>query len=103
MKKCKNCKLIYSSPQPVPFDIQDHYGVPPESYWRPEYFIPDPAYFSEQIRIQSFDLQDHGTAAIQFGQSAAVHTVHYLREGDLWLSYMQASLQRKTPLQEQRS
>jgi len=49
--------------------------------------------FTEQIRIQSFDLQDHGTAAIQFGQSAAVHTVHYLREGDLWLSYMQAFLQ----------
>lgn len=49
--------------------------------------------FAEQIRIQSFDLQDHGTAAIQFGQSTAVHTVHYLREGDLWLSYMQAFLQ----------
>jgi phosphopantetheinyl transferase len=49
--------------------------------------------FSEQIRIQSFALQDHGTAAIQFGQSTAVHTVHYFREGDLWLSYMQAFLQ----------
>ena len=49
--------------------------------------------FIEQIRIQSFDLQDYGAAAIQFGQSAAVHTVHYLREGDLWLSYMQAFLQ----------
>ena len=49
--------------------------------------------FSEQIRIQSFDVQDHGTAAIQCGQSAAVHTVHYLREGDLWLSSMRAFLQ----------
>jgi phosphopantetheinyl transferase len=49
--------------------------------------------FAEQIRIQSFALQDHGTAAIQFGQSSAVHTVHYFREGDLWLSYMQAFLQ----------
>jgi phosphopantetheinyl transferase len=49
--------------------------------------------FAEQIRIQSFALQDHGTAAIQFGQSTAVHTVHYFREGDLWLSYMQAFLQ----------
>jgi ubiquinone/menaquinone biosynthesis C-methylase UbiE len=50
IKKCTNCKLLYSSPQPVPFDIQDHYGIPPESYWKPEYFIPDPAYFSEQIK-----------------------------------------------------
>jgi phosphopantetheinyl transferase len=49
--------------------------------------------FAEKIRIQSFALQDHGTAAIQFGQSSAVHTVHYFREGDLWLSYMQAFLQ----------
>jgi ubiquinone/menaquinone biosynthesis C-methylase UbiE len=51
IKKCKNCKLIYSSPQPVPFDIQAHYGIPPENYWRPEYFIPDTLYFSEQIKV----------------------------------------------------
>jgi len=49
--------------------------------------------FSEEIRIQSFSLQDQGTAAIQFGQSTAVHSVNYLREGDLLLSYMQAFLQ----------
>jgi len=49
--------------------------------------------FAEQIRIQSFALQDHGKAAIQFGQSSAVHTVHYFREGDLWLSYMQSFIQ----------
>jgi phosphopantetheinyl transferase len=49
--------------------------------------------FAEQIRIQSFALQDLGTAAIQFGQSTGVYPVHYLREGDLWLSYMQAFLQ----------
>ena len=50
IKKCTNCKLIYSSPQPVPFDIQDHYGIPPENYWKPEYFLPDPGYFSDQIK-----------------------------------------------------
>ncbi|MCE2848189.1 MAG: 4'-phosphopantetheinyl transferase family protein [bacterium] len=49
--------------------------------------------FSEQIKIQSFSLHHQGTAAIQFGQSDALHTVHYFREGDLWLSYMQAFLQ----------
>jgi 2-polyprenyl-3-methyl-5-hydroxy-6-metoxy-1,4-benzoquinol methylase len=50
VKKCTNCKLLYSSPQPVPFDIQDHYGIPPENYWKPGYFVPDPGYFSEQIK-----------------------------------------------------
>jgi len=47
--KCRNCSLIFSNPQPVPFDIQDHYGVPPEDYWRPEYFEIDKKYFGHQI------------------------------------------------------
>lgn len=49
VRKCKKCQLIYSSPQPIPFDIQDHYGVPPESYWIPEYFVWTPVYFSAEI------------------------------------------------------
>ena len=47
--KCKNCRLIFSNPQPVPYDIQDHYGIPPEDYWRPEYFNTDKNYFAHQI------------------------------------------------------
>jgi len=47
--KCTNCNLIFSNPQPVPFDIQDHYGVPPEDYWKPEYFNVDQDYFGHQI------------------------------------------------------
>jgi phosphopantetheine--protein transferase-like protein len=49
--------------------------------------------FSEHIRIQSFTPQHQGVALVQFGESTAVHTVYYLREGDLWLSYLQAFLQ----------
>lgn len=51
VKKCSNCGLIYSSPQPVPFSIQDHYGTPPEDYWRPGYFQLSPDYFSRQINV----------------------------------------------------
>lgn len=47
--KCTNCDLIYSNPQPIPFDLQDHYGVPPEDYWKPEYFIIDKNYFKNEI------------------------------------------------------
>jgi 2-polyprenyl-3-methyl-5-hydroxy-6-metoxy-1,4-benzoquinol methylase len=50
VKKCTNCELIYSSPQPIPFDIQDHYGMPPEDYWRPEEFIWHPDNFGRQIK-----------------------------------------------------
>jgi len=49
--KCKNCALIYAQPMPIPFDIQDHYGTPPESYWRDSYFEWQPDYFSSQIKV----------------------------------------------------
>jgi len=47
--KCSDCGLIYSNPQPVPFDLQDHYGVPPEEYWKKDYFIIDPNYFQTEL------------------------------------------------------
>lgn len=36
--KCGNCDLIFANPMPVPESLSDHYGVPPEQYWKPEYF-----------------------------------------------------------------
>ena len=48
--KCSNCDLIYSNPQPIPENLQDHYGIPPEDYWKPKYFNIDPTYFSVQIQ-----------------------------------------------------
>lgn len=49
IQKCSRCGLIYANPQPVPFDLQDHYGVPPEDYWKPEYFQYDAHYFSQEL------------------------------------------------------
>ena len=50
VRQCRKCRLIYSSPQPIPFDIQDHYNVPPETYWQnAEYFEVNPSYFINQI------------------------------------------------------
>ncbi len=50
VSRCNKCGLIYSNPQPTPFDIQDHYGIPPEEYWKPEYFKLDSNNFSEEIK-----------------------------------------------------
>lgn len=47
--KCNNCRLIYSNPQPVPFDLQDHYGIPPEEYWKNEKFVINNNYFKGEI------------------------------------------------------
>ena len=30
IQQCKNCNLIYSNPLPIPENLQDHYGTPPE-------------------------------------------------------------------------
>ncbi|MEO7924524.1 MAG: class I SAM-dependent methyltransferase, partial [Chitinophagaceae bacterium] len=49
--RCRNCSLIYAQPMPVPFDIQDHYGTPPEEYWLESYFTElDPNYFAPEIK-----------------------------------------------------
>ncbi|HEY6502872.1 MAG TPA: class I SAM-dependent methyltransferase [Chitinophagaceae bacterium] len=47
--KCKKCGLIFPDPMPVPNDIQDHYGIPPESYWKDEYFTWNEGYFEGEI------------------------------------------------------
>lgn len=49
--KCSNCSLIFSSPIPIPSDINNHYGVPPESYWKDDYFKIDETYFNAEIAI----------------------------------------------------
>ncbi len=51
VRKCCKCGLIYSNPMPIPFDIQDHYGTPPEDYWRASYFEWKETYFSRQIKF----------------------------------------------------
>ncbi len=66
--KCKNCGLIFSNPQPVPFDLQDHYGVPPENYWKPEYFTIDKNYIAGQIeRTKSLSQFQQGMKALDIG------------------------------------
>jgi ubiquinone/menaquinone biosynthesis C-methylase UbiE len=47
--KCTECGLIYANPQPVPVNIQDHYGTPPENYWTSDYFEIDKNYFKNEI------------------------------------------------------
>lgn len=48
--KCNECGLIYSNPLPIPFDIQDHYGIPPENYWVESYFNVSDNYFKNEIK-----------------------------------------------------
>jgi ubiquinone/menaquinone biosynthesis C-methylase UbiE len=43
--------------------IQDHYGIPPESYWKPQYFEHDPYYFLKEI--ETFKRLSHTSSNIK--------------------------------------
>lgn len=49
VKRCRACDLVFADPQPVPDDISDHYGLPPEDYWTSTDFTWSPDYFSAEI------------------------------------------------------
>jgi len=49
VSKCSRCDLVYANPQPIPLNIQAHYGVSPESYWAENYFTAGDQYFQYEI------------------------------------------------------
>ena len=49
VKQCVDCGLIFADPQPVPEDLSEHYGLPPEEYWHDADFQWSPEYFSAEI------------------------------------------------------
>ena len=57
--KCNVCGLIYSNPQPIPFNIQNHYGIPPEDYWKNKDFTINDHYFKEEIEIIKSTTSDY--------------------------------------------
>lgn len=66
--KCTKCGLIYSNPQPVPVNIQDHYGTPPESYWKSDYFKFDENYFKNEIeRLNKLIFIQKGMNSLDIG------------------------------------
>ena len=68
IKRCKQCNLIYCDPLPKPHSIEQHYGTPPEKYWRSSYFERDPEYFSVPIQEAKrlLDFQE-GMRALDIG------------------------------------
>ena len=68
VQQCTSCDLIFSNPQPIPEDLQDHYGKPPESYWAESYFTLDPLYFSSVIDwVKTINPIENGMKALDIG------------------------------------
>ena len=60
IQQCRKCELIYPNPFPIPENIQDHYGTPPEDYWIESYFNWTEDYFSFQINEALELIPHHG-------------------------------------------
>lgn len=49
IRRCSTCRLTYPDPLPLPGCIEDHYAVPPETYWTDEYFELSDRHLFEEI------------------------------------------------------
>lgn len=49
VKQCRGCGLIFADPQPIPESISDHYGMPPEDYWKAADLDPPKDYLAAEI------------------------------------------------------
>jgi SAM-dependent methyltransferase len=50
VKRCLDCRLVYTDPRPVPASLDDHYDVDPAEYWSKESLAPPgPEVFRSQI------------------------------------------------------
>jgi len=47
--RCRHCGLVFSNPLPTPVNVSQHYGIPPEEYWRREYLEENAECFQEQM------------------------------------------------------
>jgi len=66
--RCGVCGLVFADPQPMPVDLQDHYGVPPETYWKAEYFTVSHDYFAPAIaRFKQLVAFEPGMKALDIG------------------------------------
>lgn len=82
VKKCRNCGLVFADPQPIPVNIQDHYGVPPESYWKPAYFDVAPDYFGLVLdRYRKLCPEPEGNRALDIGAGIGKAMVAMTRAG----------------------
>ena len=80
--KCKNCALVFSNPLPIPNSLQDHYGVPPESYWQERYFTIREDYFEQETKtLKSLYPFQSGDKALDIGAGLGKCMISLARSG----------------------
>lgn len=91
VRRCVSCGLTYPDPLPIPGCVEDHYGVPPETYWTDEYFELDDNYLSTEIGcakrllLQSLPGDAKSLRALDIGAGIGKAMVTLGRAGfDVW-------------------
>ena len=80
--QCKKCSLIYSNPLPIPNSLQDHYGKPPETYWKEEYFAVAENYFAgEMHRLEQLLPFHEGMKSLDIGAGIGKAMIALSRRG----------------------
>lgn len=80
--KCINCGLIFSNPQPIPIDVQMHYGVMPESYWDSNYFkILENDSFAIIESLKSYLYFNVGMKSLDVGAGIGKAMIKYAEAG----------------------
>ena len=78
IQQCSKCTLIFPNPFPIPSDLQDHYGIPPEDYWVADYFKVDSNYFGGGLEwIKKLGGEIEGNKALDIGAGVG-HCMHAL-------------------------
>lgn len=86
--QCEGCGLIYADPRPVPESVDQHYGKPPELYWRESQLVRNDQ-AGGALPVEVFESLWHGTGqpvrALDVGAGLG-QTMGYLsRRGyDVW-------------------
>ncbi len=66
--RCNNCGLIFANPLPVPENLQNHYGIEPDDYWKEDYFVLGEDYFKQEIEtLRSLTSFAKGSKALDIG------------------------------------
>lgn len=82
IQQCSNCDLVFANPQPIPNDLQDHYGMPPESYWIDSYFTVDENYFKGVLNwVKSIHPIEQGMKSLDIGAGIGKSMIAMENEG----------------------